>query len=64
MAYTKIRNIKTTINKAIDYITNPAKTNNSKFVYGYNVTPKTASIEFSFTAEKPIISPSAYSLII
>ena len=49
MAYTKIRNIKTTINKAIDYITNPAKTNNSKLVYGYNVTHKTASIEFSFT---------------
>ena len=49
MAYTKIRNIKTTLNKAIDYITNPTKTNNSKFVYGYNVTPKTASIEFSFT---------------
>lgn len=49
MAYTKIRNIKTTINKAIDYITNPDKTNNGKFVYGYNVTPKTASIEFSFT---------------
>jgi len=49
MAYTKIRNIKTTINKAIDYITNPDKTNNGKFIYGYNVTPKTASIEFSFT---------------
>lgn len=49
MAYTKIRNIKSTINKAIDYITNPTKTNNGKFIYGYNVTPKTASIEFSFT---------------
>ena len=49
MAYTKIRNIKTTLNKAIDYITNPTKTSNGKFVYGYNVTPKTASIEFSFT---------------
>ena len=49
MAYTKIRNIKTTINKAIDYITNSEKTNNGKFIYGYNVTPKTASIEFSFT---------------
>lgn len=49
MAYTKIKNIKTTINKAIEYITNPAKTNNEKFIYGYNVTPKTAHIEFSFT---------------
>lgn len=49
MAYTKIRAIKTTVNKAIEYITNNAKTNNSKFVFGYNVTPKTAYIEFSFT---------------
>lgn len=49
MAYTKIKNIKTTLDKAIDYIINPAKTNNGKFIYGYNVTPKTASIEFAFT---------------
>ena len=35
MAYTKIRNIKTTINKAIEYITNSSKTNDGKFVYGY-----------------------------
>ena len=49
MAYTKIKNIKSTINKAIEYITNPLKTNNGTYIYGYNVTPKTASIEFSFT---------------
>lgn len=49
MAYTKIKNIKSTVNKAIEYITNPLKTNNGLYIYGYNVTPKTASIEFSFT---------------
>ena len=49
MAYTKIRNIKTTVNKAIDYITDNAKTNNGKFVFGYNVTPQTAYLEFSLT---------------
>ena len=49
MAYTKIKNIKYTVNKAIEYITNFNKTNNGTLVYGYNVTPKTASIEFSFT---------------
>ena len=49
MAYTKIKNIKSTVNKAIDYITNISKTNSGSLIYGYNVTPKTASIEFSFT---------------
>ena len=49
MAYTKIRNLKTTINKAIDYIINPSKTNNRTLVFGYGVTPQTASIEFNFT---------------
>lgn len=49
MAYTKIRSIKSTVDKAIAYITNPNKTSNSIYIYGYNVAPKTASIEFEFT---------------
>ena len=49
MAYTKIKNIKATVNKAIDYIIKKEKTHNGLYVFGYNVAPKTASIEFEFT---------------
>ena len=36
MAVTKIHQIKTTLNKAIGYITNPEKTNNGMLVSSYN----------------------------
>lgn len=50
MAYTKIHAIKTTLNKAIDYIENPEKTEEQLLVSGYNVDPLVASIEFEMTA--------------
>ena len=51
MAYTKIKNIKSTLNKAIEYIVNPDKTNNQIYVYGSGVSPKTAYLEFKMTEE-------------
>jgi len=50
MAYTRIHGIKTTLNKALDYIENPEKTEAQILVSGYNVDPLSASIEFRMTA--------------
>jgi len=50
MAYTRIHAIKTTLNKALDYIENPAKTDQQLLVSGFNVDPLTASIEYHMTA--------------
>lgn len=50
MAYTRIHGIKTTLNKALDYIENPEKTEEQLLVSGYNVDPLTASIEYRMTA--------------
>lgn len=50
MAYVRIHGIKTTLNKALDYIENPEKTEHQMLVSGYNVDPLSASIEFRMTA--------------
>ena len=50
MAYTRIHAIKTTLNKALDYIENPAKTQEQLLVSGYNVDPLSASVEYRMTA--------------
>lgn len=50
MAYTRIHGIKTTLNKALDYIENPEKTDEQILVSGYNVDPLSASIEYRMTA--------------
>ena len=42
MAYTKIHAIKATVNKAIKYITNPAKTDGKMLVDSFGCTPETA----------------------
>lgn len=49
MAYTRIHGIKTTLNKAIDYIENPEKTEKQLLISGYNIDPLSASIEFKIT---------------
>lgn len=46
MAVTKIHSITTTLNASIDYITNPHKTEEQKFVAGYECSPAFASYEF------------------
>ena len=43
MAYTKIHAIKATVDKAIDYICNPEKTDEKMFVSSYACSPETAS---------------------
>ena len=51
MAVTKIKAIKSTVNKAIDYITNPQKTDGKLLVSGFRVEPPFAAIEFKMTSE-------------
>ena len=51
MAYIKIIPIKVTDKKAIDYITNPAKTDEKILVSSFGCSPETADIEFAFTRE-------------
>lgn len=51
MAYTRIHQIKTTLNKALAYIENPEKTDGLLLVSGYNCDPLSASLEFTMTAE-------------
>lgn len=50
MAYVHIHGIKTTLNKALEYIENPDKTDDQLLVSGYNVDPLMASVEFGMTA--------------
>ena len=49
MAVTKIKPIKSTLKKALDYIQNPDKTNGKMFVSSFGCSPETADIEFEFT---------------
>ena len=52
MAATKIHSIKTTLNLAIDYITEAHKTEEQKYVFGFNCSPEFASLEFEQTQRK------------
>ena len=49
MAYTKIHAIKATVNKAIDYICNPDKTDGNLLVSSFACSPDTAALDFRFT---------------
>ena len=51
MAYTKIHAIKATIDKAIDYICNPDKTDEQIYVSSYACAPETAAIDFKYTLD-------------
>ena len=51
MAYTKIHAIKATVDKAIDYICNPDKTDEKIFVSSYACSPETAAIDFKYTLD-------------
>lgn len=51
MAYIKIFDIKSTVKKAVDYITNPDKTNEQNLVSSYGCSPETADLEFAMTAK-------------
>ena len=51
MAYTKIHAIKATVDKAIDYICSPEKTNEKMFVSSYACSPETAAYDFKYTLD-------------
>ena len=51
MAYTKIHAMKATIDKAIDYICNPEKTDEKMFVSSYACSPETAAYDFKYTLD-------------
>ena len=51
MAYTKIHAIKATVDKAIDYICNPEKTDDKIFISSYDCSPETAAIDFKYTLD-------------
>ncbi len=51
MAYTKIHAIKATVNKAIDYICNPDKTDDKIFISSYACSPETAAYDFKYTLD-------------
>lgn len=51
MAYIKIFGIKSTVKNAVDYITNPAKTDEQNLVSSYGCSPETADLEFAMTAK-------------
>ncbi len=52
MAYTKIHAITTTVNKAVDYICNSDKTDDSILISSYGCSPRTASFDFDFALSK------------
>ena len=65
MAITKIHAIQTTVNKAVDYICNPAKTDESIHISSFGCSPQTAAYDFKFALSKTNQSDpnKAYHLI-
>ena len=49
MAVTKIKPIKSTLSKALDYIQNPDKTDGKMLVSSFGCSYETADIEFEYT---------------
>ena len=52
MAITKIHAIKATVHKAVNYICNPAKTDESILISSFGCSPETAAFDFKFTLSK------------
>ena len=65
MAYTKIHAITATVSKAVDYICNPAKTDEGILISSYGCSPETAAYDFKFALSKTSQSDpnKAYHLI-
>ncbi len=65
MAYTKIHAITATVNKAVDYICNPAKTDEGILISSFGCSPETAAYDFKFALSKTNQSDpnKAYHLI-
>jgi len=54
MAVTKIKPIKSTLKKALDYIQNPDKTDGKMLVSSFGCSAETADIEFGFTLSQAL----------
>ena len=54
MAVTKIKPIKSTLSKALDYIQNPAKTEEKMLVSSFGCSYETADIEFAYTLSQAL----------
>ena len=54
MAVTKIKPIKSTLKKALDYIQNPNKTDGKMLVSSFGCSYETADIEFGFTLSQAL----------
>ncbi len=52
MAYTKIHAVTATVNKAVDYICNPSKTDEGILISSYGCSPETAAYDFKFALSK------------
>ena len=51
MAVTKIHGIKTTVDKAIAYICDPAKTDENIYISSFACAPETAALDFKYTLD-------------
>ena len=51
MAVTKIHGIKTTVDKAIEYICNPDKTDQNLYISSFACSPETAALDFKYTLD-------------
>ena len=49
MAVTKIKPVKSTLSKALDYIENPDKTDGKMLISSFGCSYETADIEFGYT---------------
>ena len=54
MAVTKIKPIKSTLSKALDYVQNPDKTDGKTLVFSFGCSYETADIEFGFTLSQAL----------
>lgn len=54
MAVTKIKPIKSTLSKALDYIQNPEKTDEKMLVSSFGCSFETADIEFEYTLSQAL----------
>ena len=54
MAVTKIKPIKSTLSKALDYIQNPEKTDGKMLVFSFGCSYETADIEFEYTLSQAL----------
>ena len=54
MAVTKIKPVKSTLSKALDYIENPDKTDGKMLISSFGCSYETADIEFGYTLSQAL----------